>query len=129
MTTHNFTEPIVRTLWSIKFSKSALSLKKHFCENKRKRTLVGIPSILTNVFLLLTRRRAMERSWHLHSIYPILAAGSYIPQSWHLTKLTMLHGKLNFKTHVAQNIRYLSHKLPNFKFIFKNCKIEAWFDE
>ena len=94
----NFTEVTDRTLWSIKSSRSAVFLKKHFCENKRKRSLVGIQSIFSIVFLWATKRRAMERSWHLNSIYPILAAGRYLPKSWNLSKLTMPNRKSNFKT-------------------------------
>ena len=94
-----------RTLWSIKGCRSTVFLEIHFCKNKRKRSLVTISPILSNVFVWATRRRAMERSWHLQSIYPILAARRYLPQSWHLSKLTMLNRKSNFKTCVAQDIR------------------------
>ena len=79
-----FTEVTNRTVWSIKHSRSAVFLKIHLCENERKRSLYRLPSIFSNVFVWATRRRAMERSWHLHSMYPILAAGRYLPQSWHL---------------------------------------------
>ena len=99
-----FTEVTDRTPWIIKCSRSAVFLKIHLCENKRKRCLVRILSDFSNVFVWATRRRAMERSWHLHSIYPILAAGRYLPKSWHLSKPTMLNRKSNFKTCVAQNI-------------------------
>ena len=99
-----FTVVTDRSLWSIKCSRSAVLLKIHLCENKRKRSLVRIPSIFSNVFVWSTRRRAMDRSWHLHSIYPILAAGRYLPQSWHITKLTMLSQKSNFKTCVTLNL-------------------------
>ena len=102
---HTFcTEVTDRTLWSIKCSRSAVFFKIHLCENKRKRSLVEILSVFSNVFVWATRRRAMERSWHLHSIYPILNAGRYLPKSWNLSKLKMLNRKLNFKTFDAQNI-------------------------
>ena len=70
-----------------------------------------------------TRRSAIERSWHLHNIYPILAAGCYQPRSWHLSKLklTMLNRKLNFKTCVAQN-------KPWKQSGSSNCRIKAYFD-
>ena len=101
---HTFSTKVMdRTLWSIKSSRSGVFLKLNFCENIRKRTLVRIPSIFSNVFMWATRR-AMERSWLLHSIYTILAAGRFLPQSWHLSKLTMLNRKSNFETYVAQNI-------------------------
>ena len=93
-----------KSLWSIKCGRSAVLLKIHLCENKRKRSLVRIPSIFSKVFVWATRRRAMDRSWHLHSIYPISAAGRYLPQSWHITKLTMLNRKSNFKTCMTLNI-------------------------
>ena len=93
-----------RTLWSIKSSRSALFLKLNVCENKRIGNLVRIPSILSNVFLWTTGRIAMERSWHLHSIYPILAAGRYLPHSWYLSKQTMLDRKSNFETCVSRSI-------------------------
>ena len=99
-----FTEVTDRTLWSIKYGRSAVFLRKHPCENKRKRSLGRIPSSFSKNFVWATRRRAIERSWHLHSIYPILAAGRYLPQFWHLSKLTMPNRKSNFKTCVAQNI-------------------------
>ena len=99
-----FTVVTDRTLWSIKCSRSAVFLEIHLCGNKRKRSLVRLPSIFSNVFGWATRRRAMERSWHLHSIYPIVAAGRYLPQSRQLSKLKMLHRKSNFKTCVALNI-------------------------
>ena len=99
-----FTEVTDRTLWSIKDSRSAVFLRLHFCENKRKRSLVRFLSIFSKVFVWATRRRAVERSWHLHRTYPILAARRYLPQSWHSSKLTMPNRKSNFKTCVAQNI-------------------------
>ena len=102
---HTFcTEVTDRTLWSIKCSRSAVFFKKNLCESKRKRSLVEILSVFSNVFVWATRRRAMERSWHLHSIYPILNAGRYLPKSWNLSKLKMLNRKPNFKTFDAQNI-------------------------
>ena len=99
-----FTEVTDRLLWSIKYSRSAVFLRIHFCENKRKRFLVRVPSIFSNVFVWATRSRAIEISWHLRSIYPILAAGRYLPQSWHLSKLTIPSWKSNFKTCVTQNV-------------------------
>ena len=102
---HTFcTEVTYRTVWSIKCSSSEVSFKIHLCENKRKRSLVEIISVFYNVFVWATRSRAMERSWHLHSIYPILNAGRYLPKSWNLSKLKMLNRKSNFKTFDAQNI-------------------------
>ena len=98
-----FTEVTDRTPWSIKCSRSAVFLNMHLCENKRKLCLVRFPAIFCYNFVWATRRRAMERSWHLHRIYPILAEGRYLPPSWHLSKLTMLNRKSNFKTCVAQN--------------------------
>ena len=99
-----FTVVTDRTLWSIKCCRLAVFLEIHLCENKRKRSLVRIPSIYSNVLVWATRRRTMERSWHLHSIYLILAAGRYLPQSWHLSKLTQLNRKSNLKTCLALNI-------------------------
>ena len=83
-----FTLVTDRSLWSIKCSRSAAFFKIRFCENKRKHSLVRILSVVSYVFVWATRRRTMERSWHLQSIYPILAAERYLPQSWHLSKLT-----------------------------------------
>ena len=93
-----------RTLWSIKCSRSSLFLKLKLCWNRRKRSLVKIPSIFSYGFVWATRRKAMERSGHPHSIYPILAAGRCLPKSWNLSKLTMLNRKSIFKTCMAQNI-------------------------
>ena len=99
-----FTDDTDRSLWIIKCSRSAVFLKRNLCENQTKRSLVRIPLFFSNVFVWATRRRVMEKSWHLHSMYPILAAGRYLPQSWHLSKLTLLNRKTNFKTCVAPNI-------------------------
>ena len=102
-----FTEITDRTLWSIKCNRSAVFLKIHLCENKRKRSSVWILSIFSNVFNVFvwaTGRRVMERNWYLHSIYPILNAGRYLPKSWDLSKLKMLNRKSKFKTFDAQNI-------------------------
>ena len=93
-----------RSQWSKKCSRSAVFLKIRLCENKRKRSLVRIPSNFSNDFGWATRRRAIERSWHRHSIYPMLTAGRYLPQSWHLSKLIMLTRKSNLKTCVTLNI-------------------------
>ena len=98
------TEGTDRTLWSIKCSRSAVFLKIDLCENKRKRSLVRILSIFSNAFVWATRRRAMEGSWHLHSIYPILAAERCLPKSWNLSKRTMLNRKSNSQTCDAQDI-------------------------
>ena len=99
-----FTEYTNRTLWILKCSRSAVFLKIHLCENKRKRSSVRILSIFSNVFVWATRKRPMERSWHLCSIYPILNAGPYLPKFWNLSKLKMVNRKSNFKTFDAQNI-------------------------
>ena len=56
------TEGTDRTLWSIKCSSSAVFLKTHICENKRKSSSVRILAIFSNVFVWATRRRAMEEA-------------------------------------------------------------------
>ena len=123
-----FTVVTDRILWSIKCGRSAIFLEIHLFENKRKRSLVRIPPIFSNVFVWATRRRAMERNWHIHSIYAILAARRYLPQSWHLSKLKMLIRK-KFSRHVwLRTYLRWSHKLPNAKLIFKNRRIKAYFD-
>ena len=100
----SFTEVMEKNLWRIKSRRSAVFLKMKLCENKRKRTLDRIPFIFSNVFVWATTIRAMERSLHIHSSYPILVGASYLPQSWHLSKLTMLNQKSIFKTCLTQNI-------------------------
>ena len=99
-----FTEVTDRTLWSIKGNRLAVFLKIHLCENERKRSSVRILSIFSNVFVWATRRRVMERNWYLHSIYPVLNAGRYLPKSWNLSKLKMPNRKSKFKTFDAQNL-------------------------
>ena len=99
-----FTEVTDRNLWSIKCSRSAVFLKIHLCENKRKSSSGRILSIFSNDFVCATRRRAMERSWQPHNIYPILNARRYLPKSWYLSKLKRVNRKSNFKTFDAQNI-------------------------
>ena len=102
---HSFFKEVTDgTLWSIKCSRSTVFLKIHLCKNKRKRSLIRVSSFFSNVFVWARRRRAMGRSWLLHSIYPILPAACYLSKSWRLSKLTMLNRKMNFKTCVAQNI-------------------------
>ena len=124
-----FKEARGRTLWSIKSGRSAVFTKIQRCENKRKGTPVRIPSFFSIVFVWATwRRTAVERSWYLHSIYPILAAGRYLPQSWHLSKLTIINRKSNFMTCVTQNVPWVSHKLPNSKLSFSYCRTKANFD-
>ena len=125
----NFTGPVVRAAWSIKPSKSAVFFKILLCENKRKRTSVSIPTMFSNVLVWAKRRRrAMETSWHVRKVYPILAARRYLQQSRNLSELTTLNRKSNFKTCVAQNIPLTSNKSLNFQLIFNYCKIEACFD-
>ena len=116
-----------RTLLSIKYSRSAVFFKKHFCENKKERSLVRIPYVYSIVFVLETRR-AMERSWDPHSIYPILAAGRYIPHFWHLSKLTILIENRNSRLVRRKTYLRWSHELPNRKLIFKNWRVKAYFD-
>ena len=124
-----FTEVTHRTLWSIKFSISAVFLKIHLCELKENALELEFhPFSPMCLSVWATRRRAMKGSWHLHSIYPILAAGRYLPQSWHLSKLTMLNRKSNFRTCVAQTYLRWFHELPNPKLILKNCRIKAYSD-
>ena len=116
-----------RTLLSIKYSISAVFLKLHFCEIKKERSLVRIPYVYSNVFVLETRI-AMERSWHPHIIYPILAAGRYIPQFWHLSKLTsLIENRISRLVRLKTYLRW-SNELPNRKLIFKKWRIKAYFD-
>ena len=69
----------------------------------------------------------MERSWHLHSICPTLAAGRYLQQFWHLSEMTMfienrisrhggskhnLGGPINYRTlNSSSKIAELKHSL------------------
>ena len=99
-----FTEVMDEILWCKNTSRRAVLLKINLCENKRNRTLVRLLSIFSNVFVWATKRRAMQRSSHQHSIYPIMAAGRYLAQSWLLSKRTMPNQKSNLKTCVVQNI-------------------------
>ena len=128
MTTHYFHRSYGQNSVEHKICRSAVFLKIHLCEDKRKRCLVKILSIFSFVFVWATRRRAMERSWHLHSIYPILPAGrSYqnldIYQNWHC----LIENRFSRHVWLKTDLRW-SHKLPNPKLIFKNCKIKANFD-
>ena len=126
---HNiFKEVMVRTVWSIKSRRSAVFLKLKLCENKWKGTLVKIPSIFSNVFVWATRRRAMERSWHLHSNYPIIAVGLYLPhsctyQNWR----GLIENRISRHVWLRSYLRW-SHRLPNNKLIFIYCRIKAYFD-
>ena len=69
----------------------------------------------------------MERSWHIQSIYPKLAAGSYLPQSWHLSKLTMLFKNRFFRHVWLKTDLSWSHKFPNPQLNFKKCRYKAYF--
>ena len=126
---HTFcTEVTDKTLWSIICSRSAVFFKIHLCENQRKRSLVEILSVFSNVFVWATRRRTMERSWQLHSIYSILNAGRYLTKSWNLSKLKIFNRKSIFKTFDAQTCLRWSHNLTKPKLIFRNCRFKAYFD-
>ena len=93
------TKTEVKNQWSMKSSKLTRFLGLQNCENKRKRILFAIPPPSFNHFVWATRKRkTMETSWHPHIFYPILAAGRYLPQFWHISKMTMLDRKTNFKT-------------------------------
>ena len=91
-----FTEDMDRTVWRITSSRPAVFFKIHLCENKRKRSLVRIPSIFSNVFVSVTRR-AVERSWHLHSIYPKFASGTLATTVLTLTKTDDAEWKIDFQ--------------------------------
>ena len=99
-------------LWKLK--------ETHFCQNSI--------SLLQSIVWATKKKWAMERSWHLHKIYPRTSAGRYLPQSWHLWKVTMLHRNSNFKTSVDQNIPQVSHMIPNSWFILNFCRIKAYSD-
>ena len=123
-----FTLDTDRSLWSIKCSRSAAFFKIRLCENKRERSLVRILSVFSNLFVWATRRKTMERSWYLHSIYPTLSAGRYLPQSWNLSKLTMLNRKSIFKTCFDLNIPSVIQWNTNPKLILKICTHIAYID-
>ena len=104
-------------------------LDTQLCEKKRKLSLVRIPSIFSNVFIWASRRRAIESSWHLHSIYPILAGGCYLPHNLD----TYLKWPSLIKNRISRHVwlkTYLrcSDKIPIPKLIFKNRRIKAYFD-
>ena len=103
-------------------------LKKHLCENKSKRSSVRFLSLFSKVFVRATTGRVMERKWYLHSIYPILNVGRYLPKSWNLSKLKMLNWKAYSRHLMLKTYLRWSHKIPNPKLIFKNCRIKAYFD-
>ena len=124
-----FTRVMDGNLWSIKSNRSTVFFIIHHCGSKRQCTLVKYPSLFFSLFAWATvRRRAMERSRHIQTIYPILAAGRYLPQFWHFSKLTMLDRKINFKLCLIQNVFWVTHKFPNPKLIFKHCKFKAYFN-
>ena len=114
-----FTEVTDRTLWSIKVSRSAVFSRIHLCENKRNRSLVRILSIFSRIFLWATRRRAIDRSWHLHShscvTLPTKNLDTY--QNWQcliknrVSRLVWL--KTNLKCRVVPKIAELKHTLTH----------------
>ena len=109
-----------RTLLSIKYSRSALFFKTHFCEIEEERSLVRIPHVYSNVSVLETRI-ALERSWHPHSIYPLLAVGHYIPQFWHLSKLAIL-----IEIRISRLLRLKTYpRCSHEKTVNSSSKIEA----
>ena len=122
----NFTVVTDRTLWSKECSRSAVFLEIHLCENKKKRNLVGILSICANVFVWATRRRAMERSWHLHRVYPIVAADiAYHIFDKYLNWQCLINNRISRHVWLKTYLR-CSHKLPNPKLIFKNGRVETY---
>ena len=134
-----FTNITDRNLGSINCSRSALFLKIHLCENKTKRSVVIFPSFLSIFFVWATKRRAMERSWHLHSICPTLAAGRYLQQFWHLSEMTMfienrisrhggskhnLGGPINYRTlNSSSKIAELKHTLKQLCTLFSASRL------
>ena len=123
---HTFcTEVTDRTLWSIKCSRSAVFFKIHLCENKRKRSLVEILSVFSNVFVWATRRRAMERSWQSTWFWMrnVTYQNLELFQNWKCLIENRISRHLTLKTYLRW-----SHKLTNPKLISKNCRFKAYFD-
>ena len=58
MTTLNFHKVRDRTLWSKKSSRSAVFPKKHLCGNKRKRSLLRLLFIFSNVFCVSKKKKS-----------------------------------------------------------------------
>ena len=65
-----------RTLWSIQSSRSAVFLKTHVSENRRKRTITKLPSVFSKVF---AEQQGEEERWKEDDSYTasnaILARG------------------------------------------------------
>ena len=128
MTTHYFNRRSDRTLWSIKCSRSAVFLKIHLCENKRKHSLVGNLSIFSDVFVWATRTGAMERSWqYTASIRCWLRNVIYHNLETYQNGQCLIEKRISRHVILKTYLRW-SHKLPNPKLIFKNCRIKAYFD-
>ena len=100
-----FTEVTDRFLWRIKCSKSAVFLEMQLCENKRKRSSVRIPSIFSKFMRDVTYQNLETY------------------QNWKCFLENRISRHLMLKTYLRW-----SHKLPNPKLIFKNCRIKANFD-
>ena len=111
LTTHNFDSMVSGTKCPAWSRAQKLFLQKTPLWKQKKRTFVEIPSFFVDHSVWATgRRKGLEGSWHLHSIYLNLGAGRYLSQSLHSSKLTLFVWSSNFKTFVAQNILEVPHQ-------------------
>ena len=125
----NFTEARDTTLWSMKCSRSAVFPEKHLCGNKRKRSLLRILSIFSNVFVC---EQQEEERWNEADTYTdsvrfwlrdVTYHNLYTYQNWQWLIENRISRLVWLKTYLMW-----SHILPNPKLIFKNCRIKTCFD-
>ena len=123
-----FTEVTDRTLWSIKCNRSAVSLKIHLCENKKKWSAVRILSIFSNVLC-----EQQEEEWWKETDTYTASTRYWMRDITYQNLETHQNWKCLIEKRISRHLMlkiYLrwSHKLPNPKLIFKNCRTKAYFD-
>ena len=103
--------------------------KKHLCGNKRKRSSLRILSIFSNVFCVSNRKKSDGKPVTLTQHLPDIGCGTLPNTILTLIKTDNALIENRISRHVwLKTYHRWSHKLPNPKLIFKNCRIKACFD-
>ena len=92
-----FTEVTDRTLWSIKYSRSAVFLRIRLCENKRKRSLVRIASICFQCFCVSNKKESDWKKLTPTQHLPNIGCGTLPPTFLKLIKTNNASSKIEFQ--------------------------------
>ena len=117
-----------RTLWSIKCSGSAVFVKIHLCENKRKHSIARILSIFSNVLCgQQEEERWKEAVTYTASTRCWLRIVNYQNPETYPNGQCLIQNRISRHVMLKIYLRW-PHKLPKPKRIFKNCRTKAYFD-